>query len=53
MGENYNLHHFYYETEKKRYEIWGFTAAVLIQAASVVYQQPPAFMDKPPKLWYV
>ncbi|KAG8490122.1 hypothetical protein CXB51_016002 [Gossypium anomalum] len=51
MGEKYLLHFFEYETEKekKKYIIWGLTAGVLIRAASLVYQQPPAFLEQNPK----
>ncbi|KAG4196892.1 hypothetical protein ERO13_A06G200900v2 [Gossypium hirsutum] len=51
MGEKYLLHFFEYETEKekKKYTIWGLTAGVLIRAASLVYQQPPAFLEQNPK----
>ncbi|KAK5792204.1 hypothetical protein E1A91_A10G033600v1 [Gossypium mustelinum] len=49
MGEKYLLHFFDYETENKKYLIWGLTAGILIRAASVVYQQPPAFPEQSPK----
>ncbi|XP_027346525.1 nudix hydrolase 15, mitochondrial [Abrus precatorius] len=49
MGEKYLIHHFDYNVEHKRYLIWGLTAGILIRAASVVYQQPPAFMEQNPK----
>ncbi|KAL4368330.1 hypothetical protein GQ457_05G028870 [Hibiscus cannabinus] len=49
MGEKYLLHFFDYETENKRYLIWGLTAGILIRAASVVYQRPPAFLEQSPK----
>ncbi|MBA0695120.1 hypothetical protein Goari_005354 [Gossypium aridum] len=51
MGEKYLLHFFEYETEKekRKYIIWGLTAGVLIRAASLVYQQPPAFLEQNPK----
>ena len=49
MGEKYLLHFFDYETEHKKYLIWGLTAGILIRAASVVYQRPPAFMEQNPK----
>ncbi|OMO76308.1 hypothetical protein CCACVL1_15771 [Corchorus capsularis] len=49
MGEKYLLHSFDYETENKKYVIWGLTAGVLIRAASVVYQRPPAFLEQSPK----
>ncbi|MBA0627509.1 hypothetical protein Godav_005016 [Gossypium davidsonii] len=51
MGEKYLLHFFEYETEKekRKYIIWGLTAGVLIRAASLVYQQPAAFLEQNPK----
>ncbi|CAN1229755.1 Nudix hydrolase 15, mitochondrial [Linum grandiflorum] len=49
MGEKYLLHYFDYETGDKKYVIWGLTAAILIKAASVVYQRPPAFLEQTPK----
>ncbi|GMJ14706.1 ARABIDOPSIS THALIANA NUDIX HYDROLASE HOMOLOG 15, nudix hydrolase homolog 15 [Hibiscus trionum] len=49
MGEKYLLHFFDYEIENKRYLIWGLTAGILIRAASVVYQRPPAFLEQSPK----
>ncbi|XP_012450870.1 nudix hydrolase 15, mitochondrial [Gossypium raimondii] len=49
MGEKYLLHFFNYEIENKRYLIWGLTAGILIRAASVVYQRPPAFLEQSPK----
>ncbi|KAL4367351.1 hypothetical protein GQ457_05G034490 [Hibiscus cannabinus] len=50
MGEKYLMHTFEYEAEnKKKYIIWGLTAGVLIRAASLVYQRPPAFLEQNPK----
>lgn len=49
MGEKYLIHHFDYETKGKKYVIWGLTAGILIRAASVVYQRPPAFLEQNPK----
>lgn len=49
MGEKYLIHHFDYKTEGKKYLIWGLTAGILIRAASVVYQRPPAFLEQNPK----
>ncbi|XVF25693.1 hypothetical protein REPUB_Repub13aG0235800 [Reevesia pubescens] len=49
MGEKYLLHFFDYEIENKKYLIWGLTAGILIRAASVVYQRPPAFLEQSPK----
>ncbi|THG09082.1 hypothetical protein TEA_016786 [Camellia sinensis var. sinensis] len=50
MGDKYLIHYFDYETDsKKKYVIWGLTAGILIRAASVVYQRPPAFIEQNPK----
>ncbi|CAK7350460.1 unnamed protein product [Dovyalis caffra] len=49
MGEKYLIHFFDYETGNKKYLIWGLTAGVLIKAASVVYQRPPAFVEQNPR----
>ncbi|KAL0295655.1 UNVERIFIED_CONTAM: Nudix hydrolase 11 [Sesamum calycinum] len=37
--------------ENKSYVIWALTAGILIKAASVVYQQPPAFEERRPTFW--
>lgn len=52
MGEKYLLHYFDYETNKKKFLIWGLTASILIHAASVVYQQQPSFPEKKPVYKY-
>lgn len=49
MGEKYLIHLFDYEMDDKKYLIWGLTAGILIRAASVVYQRPPAFLEQNPK----
>lgn len=49
MGVEYLLHFFDYDMNGKKYLIWGLTAAILIRAASVVYQKPPAFLEQRPK----
>lgn len=49
MGDRYMIHYFDYETGGKKYLIWGLTAGILIRAASVVYQRPPAFLEQLPK----
>ncbi|CAK8577606.1 unnamed protein product [Lathyrus sativus] len=50
MGEKYLIHFFDYDDiEHKKYLIWGLTAGILIRAASVVYQRPPAFVEQNPK----
>ncbi|KAF5729153.1 hypothetical protein HS088_TW21G01311 [Tripterygium wilfordii] len=48
MGEKYLIHFFDYETENKKYLIWGLTAGILIRAASVIYQRPAAFVEQNP-----
>ncbi|XP_052200741.1 nudix hydrolase 15, mitochondrial-like isoform X2 [Diospyros lotus] len=46
MGAKHLLHYFDYETDSKEFVIWGLTARILIRAASIVYQRPPAFLDQ-------
>lgn len=50
MGYKYIIHYFDYETEGKKYLIWGLTAGILIRAASVVYQKSPPFQEQYPEL---
>ncbi|XP_073151262.1 nudix hydrolase 15, mitochondrial-like [Henckelia pumila] len=49
MGVEYLIHFFNYDINGNKYLIWGLTAAILIRAASVVYQKPPAFLEQSPK----
>ncbi|XP_051129067.1 nudix hydrolase 15, mitochondrial-like [Andrographis paniculata] len=49
MGEKYLIHLFDYEVNGNKYLIWGLTAGILIRAASIVYQKPPAFVEQNPK----
>ncbi|KAI9121651.1 hypothetical protein K1719_008684 [Acacia pycnantha] len=49
MGQKYLIHLFDYETNHKKYLIWGLTAGILIRAASVVYQRAPAFLEQNPR----
>ncbi|TKY71802.1 Nudix hydrolase 15 [Spatholobus suberectus] len=51
MGEKYLLHYFDYEFENNKYVIWGITASILIRAATLLLQQPPAFLERRPKIW--
>ncbi|KAL6333763.1 hypothetical protein AAG906_028949 [Vitis piasezkii] len=51
MGDKYLLHYFDYEAENERYVIWALTAGILIRTASIVYQRPPAFLERKPKFW--
>ncbi|KAK7246396.1 hypothetical protein RIF29_41264 [Crotalaria pallida] len=50
-GEKHLVHYFDYEVENKKYVIWALTAAILIRAATVVLQRPPAFLEQRPKIW--
>ncbi|RCV30862.1 hypothetical protein SETIT_6G129900v2 [Setaria italica] len=50
MGQAFTIHHFNYKKGNKKYRIWGLTAGILIHAASVVYERPPDFAEKRPKL---
>ncbi|EPS65445.1 nudix hydrolase 15, mitochondrial, partial [Genlisea aurea] len=43
LGDKYLVHFFDYQWNDKKFVIWGLTAAILIKAASVVYQRPPPF----------
>lgn len=45
------LQFFDYEADDKKFVIWALTAGILIAAASVVYQRPPAFPELRPKFW--
>nr|KYP37114.1 hypothetical protein KK1_041728 [Cajanus cajan] len=49
MGEKYLIHYFDYENENKKYVIWGITASILTSAATLLLQQPPAFLEQRPK----
>ncbi|KAF7803357.1 Nudix hydrolase 15, mitochondrial [Senna tora] len=49
LGDKYIIHFFDYETNNEKYLIWGLTAGILIRAASVVYQRPPAFEEQNPR----
>ncbi|KAH9606569.1 hypothetical protein KSS87_009147 [Heliosperma pusillum] len=51
IGEKYMLHYFDYKFEDKIYVIFALTAGILIQTASMVYQQSPAFLVMEPKFW--
>ncbi|KAL5550768.1 hypothetical protein UlMin_000944 [Ulmus minor] len=45
MGWKYVVHIFDFETEKENFHIGGLTASILIQTASVIYQQSPSFEE--------
>ncbi|XP_057949949.1 nudix hydrolase 15, mitochondrial-like [Malania oleifera] len=49
MGMKYLIHIFDYEVDNKKFVIWGLTAGILIRAASIVFQRPPAFLEQKPK----
>ncbi|XP_051135195.1 nudix hydrolase 15, mitochondrial-like [Andrographis paniculata] len=51
MGYKYLLHFFDHQAENTSYIIWALTAAILIKAASVVYQRSPAFEECFPEFW--
>ncbi|PHU04336.1 Nudix hydrolase 15, mitochondrial [Capsicum chinense] len=51
MGEKCVLHFFDHETENGKYIIWALTAAILIKAASTVYQRPPGFQERRLSFW--
>ncbi|XP_020577321.1 nudix hydrolase 15, mitochondrial-like [Phalaenopsis equestris] len=46
MGADYLIHFFDYQTDDKKFLIWGLTASILIHAASIVYQRPPSFAEQ-------
>ncbi|KAM5588048.1 nudix hydrolase 15, mitochondrial [Rosa sericea] len=48
MGNKFLIHFFDYETNNKKYMIWGLTAGILIRAASIVYKRPPPFVEQNP-----
>ncbi|XP_054802296.1 nudix hydrolase 11-like isoform X2 [Prosopis cineraria] len=51
MGKKHLVHFFDYEGDNKKYVIWAVTAAMLIRAASLIYQRPPAFLELRPGIW--
>ncbi|GJN16437.1 hypothetical protein PR202_gb03425 [Eleusine coracana subsp. coracana] len=46
MGQTFTVHYFTYEKGNQKYIIWGLTARILIHAASVIYERPPAFPER-------
>ncbi|KAK9051670.1 hypothetical protein SSX86_028298 [Deinandra increscens subsp. villosa] len=50
-GETFLCHYFDHQINNKVYVIWALTAAILITAASLFYQQPPNFQPRLPQLW--
>ncbi|KAK6149983.1 hypothetical protein DH2020_017508 [Rehmannia glutinosa] len=51
MSYRYMLHYFDYKADNKSYVIWALTAAILIRAASVVYERSPDFDESRPRFW--
>lgn len=53
MGQKYLLHFFDHEEAEnnQKFVIWALTAGILIRAASLVYQRPPAFEERRPFFW--
>ncbi|CDY17213.1 BnaA05g09750D [Brassica napus] len=51
-GKRHLLHFFDYNTGDNDYVIWGLTARILIRVAYVVYQRPPAFIERIPDFKY-
>ncbi|RID61910.1 hypothetical protein BRARA_E01018 [Brassica rapa] len=51
-GKRHLLHFFDYNTGDNDYVIWGLTARILIRVASMVYQRPPAFIERIPDFKY-
>nr|XP_043624157.1 nudix hydrolase 15, mitochondrial-like [Erigeron canadensis] len=51
QGDKCLSHHFNYETNNNVYVIWGVTAAMLMVAASIIYQRPPDFQRRMPRCW--
>ncbi|KAK1693725.1 hypothetical protein QYE76_010422 [Lolium multiflorum] len=47
MGMTIPVQFFDYETEGKKYVIWGLTAHILTRAAAVVLQRQPSFAELP------
>ncbi|XP_071707084.1 nudix hydrolase 15, mitochondrial-like [Rutidosis leptorrhynchoides] len=50
-GDKYMFHYFTHKTHDNVYVIWAVTAAILITAASIVYQRSPDFEPRMPKFW--
>ncbi|KAH8511762.1 hypothetical protein H0E87_009082 [Populus deltoides] len=51
MGDKFLRHFFDYQSGEKGFIIWALTAAILIRVATLVYQRPPAFLERRPTLW--
>ncbi len=48
MEWKYILHLFDFTSEQGVFQIWGLTASILIQAASIIYQSSPSFKQHLP-----
>ncbi|XP_020596325.1 nudix hydrolase 15, mitochondrial-like, partial [Phalaenopsis equestris] len=54
LCKKYVMHYFGYETDNRKFVIWGLTSSILIYAASVVYQRQPFFPGtKPDYVHYI
>lgn len=51
MGDKFLYHFFDYQSGEKGFTTWAITAAILIRAATIVYQRPPAFLERRPTFW--
>ncbi|KAG5247035.1 nudix hydrolase [Salix suchowensis] len=51
MGDKFLYHFFDYQSGEKGFTTWAITAAILIRAATIVYQRPPAFLERRPAFW--
>ncbi|XP_011027716.1 PREDICTED: nudix hydrolase 15, mitochondrial-like isoform X1 [Populus euphratica] len=51
MGDKFLCHFFDYQSGEKGFMIWAITAAILIRVATIVYQTPPAFLERRPTFW--
>lgn len=52
MGQKYALHYFDYKANGRTYVIFALTAGILIETASLVYRQSPAFEERKPNFWH-
>ncbi|KAJ7561130.1 hypothetical protein O6H91_03G015100 [Diphasiastrum complanatum] len=48
LGHPYRVHFFDFNFKGQQYLIWGLTAAILIRAACIIYQQIPSFGEFTP-----
>eukprot|EP00897_Mesotaenium_endlicherianum_P003523 jgi/Mesen1/3199/ME000185S02343 len=45
LGIPYRVHFFHYHSGTSHFKVWGLTASILVRAASVVYDEEPAFKE--------